>query len=638
MTMSATARFSPLRGIADVEELERIPLEERLLSWDANDWIRRGLDLAPDKVAIQYVADGKPDTPPVELTYRELKQRTIATANLFHALGVGGRDAVLYLMPTIPSLYTVMLASLAVGVSCCTNWMLEPSHWIGLIKASRAKVIVVLGPTPGYEVWEKFQTIRGELPAGVRVLTVQMPGDRPLPDSDVERLASRQPADKLIFSRKSEPDDIAAYVHSGGTTGSPKIVQLTHRGFSYKFWVNTLVMAYTEDDVIFADYPMFHIAGFFGRGIMAIADGMTIVIPSPIGARDKIFIANYWKLIEKYRISYLSGVPTTLAELSKNPPRGEDLRSLRSYAVTGSTAFPAEVARQLEKICGVKMMGSYGATEYTQNVAQPPRDGDPRYGSAGLRLPYTQIKIVDIDDAGQITREHGVDEIGLVVVKGPSVTPGYVEPEANNGKLLPDGWFNSGDLGRIDSDGYLWITGRAKDVIIRGGHNIDPTVIEETLLKHPDVVLAAAVSMPDSYAGELPVAYVQLVPGAKTTAEEVQAFAAAHSPERAATPKQIILIDRMPLTDVGKPAKVQLRLDAACRAFTAALADVAGCDRVSVNMVVDAKQGHRAMIQVVPTAGTNRQEIEDRIRERMRYYATPFSIEWSTDSIRSPLA
>ena len=629
--MDAAGHFAPLRSIADVEALERVPLETRIPSWDANDWIRRGLALAPDKVAIRYVADGRPETPPLQWSYGELRRRTIATANLFRALGVGETDAVLYLMPTIPSLYTVMLASLAAGVSCCINWMLEPTHWAGLIKASRAKVVVVLGPTQGYEIFEKFQAIRAEIPAGVRVLTVQMPGDRQSPDTDIELLAERQSGDALAFTRNARPDDIAAYVHSGGTTGSPKLVQLTHRGFSYKFWANTLVMAHTADDIIFADYPMFHIAGFFGRGIMAIADGMTLVIPSPIGARDKVFIENYWKFVERYRISILSGVPTTLAQLSKNPPHGEDLRSLRPYGVTGSTAFPAEVARALEKICGVKMMASYGATEYTQNVAQPPRDGDPRYGSAGLRLPYTQIKIVEIDDAGRIAHEHGIDEIGLVVVKGPSVTPGYVEAEANKGILLPDGWFNSGDLGRIDADGYLWITGRAKDVIIRGGHNIDPTVIEETLLKHPEVVLAAAVSMPDAYAGELPVAYVQLVPHAKATAEEVQAFATAHSPERAAAPKQIIVTERMPLTDIGKPAKVQLRLDAARRAFTAALADVAGAGRVSVRMVADPKQGNRAMIDVAPPAGADRADIEGRIRERMKYYATPFSVEWATE-------
>jgi len=631
--MSPAAPFAPLRNIQDIEELERVPLENRLISWDTNDWINRGLDLAPDKVAIRFIADGNPETPPVNVTYRELKQRSIAAANLFHSLGVGPEDAVLYLMPTIPQLYTVMLGSLAAGVSCCTNWMLEPQVWAALIRASRAKVVVALGPTPSYEIWEKLQTIRAELPAGVTVLSVAMPGGEPLMQTDLDVLAARQRSDTLDFERKAKPDDIAAYVHSGGTTGSPKLVRLTHRGFSYKFWANTLVMAHTEDDVIFSDYPMFHIAGFFGRGIMAIADGMEVVIPSPAGARDKRFIENYWRFVEKFRITILSGVPTTLAQLSKSPPDGQDLSSLRPYGVTGSTAFPAEVARQLEKICGVQMLASYGATEYTQNVAQPPRDGDPRYGSAGLRLPYTQIKIVEVDGDGRITREFGTDEIGLVVVKGPSVTPGYVDEAANAGILLPDGWFNSGDLGRIDADGFLWITGRAKDVIIRGGHNIDPTVIEETLLKHPEVVLAAAVSKPDSYAGELPVAYVQLVPNARATADEVQAFAAANSPERAAAPKEIILVERMPLTDVGKPAKVQLRLDAARRAFNAALADVAGDGRVSVNMVADPKLGNRAVISVEPEAGASRQDVEDRIRERMKFYPTPYEIAWNPSNI-----
>src|SRR6185369_12962562 len=117
--------------------------------------------------------------------------------NLFHSLGVGAGDTVLYLMPTIPALYTVMLGSLFAGVSCCTNWMLEPAHWVGLIRASRAKVVVALGPTPGYEIWEKLQTIRTDLPGDVRILSVQMPGDDPKPDRDLEVLASKQPRDRF---------------------------------------------------------------------------------------------------------------------------------------------------------------------------------------------------------------------------------------------------------------------------------------------------------------------------------------------------------------------------------------------------------------------------------------------------------
>ncbi len=155
--MSAATQFQPLRNIHDIEELERVPLEQRLLSWDVNDWIRHGFDLAPQKVAIRYIADGNPESPAVTVTYGDLKRRATAAANLFHSLGVGPDDAVLYLLPTTPHLYTVMLGSLAAGVSCCINWMLEPAHWAGLIKSSRAKVVVALGPTPGYEIWEKLQ-------------------------------------------------------------------------------------------------------------------------------------------------------------------------------------------------------------------------------------------------------------------------------------------------------------------------------------------------------------------------------------------------------------------------------------------------------------------------------------------------
>jgi fatty-acyl-CoA synthase len=217
--MSAASQFQPLRNIQDIEELERVPLEQRLLSWDVNDWIRHGCDLAPQKVAIRYVEDGNPESSAVTVTYRELKQRATAAANLFHSLGVGPDDAVLYLLPTTPHLYTVMLGSLAAGVSCCINWMLEPEHWAALIKSSRAKVVVALGPTPGYEIWEKLQAIRGDIPAGVTVLSAQALGGPALPGSDFDLLASKQPGDALTFMRKAKRSDIAAYVHSGGTTG-----------------------------------------------------------------------------------------------------------------------------------------------------------------------------------------------------------------------------------------------------------------------------------------------------------------------------------------------------------------------------------------------------------------------------------
>jgi fatty-acyl-CoA synthase len=617
--------YAPLRTLQDIEALERVPLEERIFSWDLNDWIARGCARDGAKIAIRYIADGDPASAAVEISYAELTARANQAANLFHSLGVTANDVVLFILPTLPQLFVTMLGALAAGIGCGVNWMLKPEHLAELVRATKAKVIVTLGPTPGYEIWENVQAIRPHIPSTVPVLTVPGPGGAVISETDFDTLASRQPGDRLIFARNVAPDDIAAYVHSGGTTGSPKLVTLTHRGFAYKCWANAVVMAHTADDVIFADYPMFHIAGIFGRGYFALAHGMSIVIPSPIGARDKRFIENYWKFVDKFGITIFSGVPTTLAQLAKSGPRGERLASLREYACTGSTAFPAEVARQIESLIGVRVLLTYGATEYTQNVTQAPRDGDPKYGSPGLRLPYTQVKTVELD-GDVITRDCGTDEIGVVVVKGPSVTPGYLEPKYNEGVFTRDGWFNSGDLGRFDADGYLWLTGRAKDVIIRGGHNIDPSVIEETLLKHRDVMLAAAVSKPDAYAGELPIAYVELTPGARASADEIRDFALAQIPERAAAPKEIIVVDKMPLTDVQKPAKVELRRDAARRAFREVLADVAD-GKLSVDVVPDPVKGNLTVISVA-AAGDARSAVEEKINERMKVFPSAYAIRW----------
>lgn len=621
---------SPMRTLRDVEALERVPLEQRIFSWNANDWIMRGCERDPEKIALTYIANGDPQSVPVRVSYRDLQQRSTQIANLLHSYGLGPDDVVLFLLPTLPQLYTLTLGALACAIPCGINWMLKPAHVIELIRSTQAKIVVALGPTPGYEIWENLQSVRPEIARGVHILTVPGPGGAAQADSDLETLAARQPNDRLLFQRDVKPGDIAALVHSGGTTGSPKLVKLTHRAISYKCWVNAWVMAHRSDDVIFSDYPMFHIAGLISRGLLAIAHGMSIVIPTPLGARDKRFIENYWRFVEKFRITILSGVPTTLATLVKNPPRGEDLSSLRPIATTGSTAFPAEIARNLEQITGVRMLLSYGSTEFCQNITQAPRDGDPKYGSAGIRLPYTQVRVVKLTPEGAIDRDCAVDEIGAVVAKGPSITPGYLDSRYDQGVLFGDGWINNGDLGRLDADGYLWLTGRAKDVIIRGGHNIDPAVIEETLLKHPDVLLAAAVGRPDAYAGELPVAYVQLVANAKASADELSRFVLDTIPERAAAPKEITILPRMPLTDVGKPAKPQLRRDAAQRAFSDVLSEAAGPQaRVGVAVEPDAAAGSKAVITLTAADAGAKADVESRIRMVMSAYATVYAIEWT---------
>ena len=607
----------PPKSIADIEAMEKTPLQERIWSWDLNDWIRKGFSLAPEKVALHYVEDGDPERDPVSITYAEMARRSTQAANLFHSLGTTPEDGVLLLMPTLPQLYYSLMGGLGAGVACVVNWMLKSDHLVDLVKGAKTRVLVVLGPTPGYSIWENVQAIKERIP-GVHIVAVQALGGRKVAGADFDELCAKQPGDRLVFERKAKATDVSGYVHSGGTTGSPKLVKLTHGGFVYKAWLQAAIGGAGFDDCIFADYPLFHVAGVLSRGITSMVYGTTVVIPSAMGARDKRFIANYWKFVERYRITQFTGVPTTLSVLAQNLPTTEDVSSLKKVGTTGSAPLPVETGRALERGIGVRMLLTYGATEYTTSAAQPLRDGEVRWGSCGMRIPYTEVRAVELDRDGNIQRFCNTDEQGIIAVRGPGVTPGYVDPKHNIGVFTKDGFFKSGDVGRIDADGYLWITGRVKDLIIRGGHNIDPLMIEDAMKKHPAVLHVAAVAKPDAYAGELPIAYVQKAAGASVTAEELAAFALEHVPERPAVPKEFHFVEAMPVTDIGKPDKVSLRFDAAKRAYTEALSGL------PVTVDVQPHETHGTEVRISVKGLTP--AIEQRISTVMKAYNHHFVV------------
>jgi fatty-acyl-CoA synthase len=243
-----------------------------------------------------------------------------------------------------------------------------------------------------------------------------------------------------------------------------------------------------------------------------------------------------------------------------------------------------------------------------------------------LRVPYTKIRAVRLAPTGEIERDCAPDEIGMLIHQGPGVTPGYVDPKFDRAAFTSDGWLISGDLGRIDADGYVWVTGRAKDLIIRGGHNIDPAQIEEALQQSGDVMLAAAVGKPDAHAGEVPVAYVQLVPGAKTTARELAAFAAERVTERAAAPKEVYIIEQMPLTEVGKPRKAQMRHDAARRAVLEALAGT--LRDADVHVGDDDSQGTLATITLPAANDGEKATLQAEIDSILCRYTLAYRVTW----------
>jgi len=343
---------------------------------------------------------------------------------------------------------------------------------------------------------------------------------------------------------------------------------------------NTLL---DENSVIFAGLPLFHVNALVVTLLAPLLRGQHAVWAGPLGYRDTALYANFWKIAQHYGINAMSAVPTVYAVLAQCPVDA-DISSLR-FALVGASALPPSVRNDFESHTGVPLLEGYGLTEATcASVRSFPHQ--PRPGSVGQRLPYQHVKTVLIDDDGQ-WRDLPVGEAGNLVISGPTVFPGYVIDRTRDGFVLDglgklkDGWLDTGDLAWVDTEDFVHLTGRAKDLIIRGGHNIDPAMIEGALLEHPDVTGAVAVGRPDSHAGEVPVAFVTLAPGAAATAEQLRMWAAEHVAERAAAPKSVTIVDALPVTAVGKPYKLPLRADAARDAVQEALSQFEGVHDVS---------------------------------------------------------
>jgi len=279
---------------------------------------------------------------------------------------------------------------------------------------------------------------------------------------------------------------------------------------------------------------------------------MNVILPTIDGYRNKAVISNIWRLVEHYRIASNICVPTSMAAILQVPVGDTDIRTLR-LSVSGGSVVPDVVSDGVGQVTGHPLYQIYAMTETTGLTALPAPHVEPVKGCAGWIPPEVEIRI---GSGGLAPRE-----AGEIFIRSEAVFKGYLNHDES--PIDVEGWLASGDLGYLDEQGRLYITGRSKDLIIRGGHNIDPLAIEACLEKHPAVALAAAVGKPDSYAGELPIAFVQLGQGQSTSPEELVAFALDNISERPACPKQIFILDALPVTAVGKIHKPSLREKAA---------------------------------------------------------------------------
>jgi fatty-acyl-CoA synthase len=570
------------------------------------DFLSRAKTAHGQRPAFSYQLLSGPKTKAVTLTWSELHGQVTRAANLFRSLGVGEKDVVAYIMPNAPETAITLLGGAVAGIVNPINPLLEPEKISAILRETGAKVVVTLKAFPKTDLPQKVAEAVKYAPNVRTVLEVDLvpylsglkkvivPLVRPKnPSSHSADILSFQaevakmPADRLTFADGVE-DRVAAYFHTGGTTGMPKVAQHKVSGMVYNGWLGANLL-FKPTDVVICPLPLFHVFAAYPILMSMIASGAHVVFPTPQGYRGDGVFDNFWKLVERWKVTYMITVPTALAALMQRPVDA-DISSLKN-AFSGSSPLPIELYNRFKKDTGIDIVEGYGLTECTCLVSINPPEGVKKIGSVGLPFPYTQVRILTSEGAIGF-RECAVDEVGEICISNPGVFEGSTYTEADkNRELFADGRFlRTGDLGRLDADGYLFITGRAKDLIIRGGHNIDPAIIEEALMGHPAVGFVGAIGQPDAHAGELPVAYVELVKGATASVDDLMGYVTQHIHERAALPKYIEVLPELPKTAVGKVFKPDLRRMAITRVYDAALAE-AGIPARVVSVAEDKKRG-----------------------------------------------
>jgi fatty-acyl-CoA synthase len=555
--------------------------------------------------AVSYQLLSGPDTKRETLTWAQLHAQSTQAANLFRSLGVTETDVVAYILPNALETVVTLIGGAVAGIVNPINPLLEPEKISAILRETKAKVVVTLRPFPKTDLAQKVAQAVRHAPTVKTVLEVDLvrylsgakkyivPLIRPKnPVSHTANVKSfadeiaRMPSDRLTFA--DEPRDrVAAYFHTGGTTGMPKVAQHKLSGMIYNGWLGQQLL-FKPDDVVMCPLPLFHVLAAYPIMMSMIASGAQVVFPTPAGYRGDGVFDNFWKLIERYKATYMVTVPTALSALMQRPVNA-DISSLRN-AFSGSSPLPIELYNRFKKETGIDIVEGYGLTECTCLVSINPPDGVKKIGSVGMTFPYTHVRILQKTADG--FRECAADEVGEICVANPGVYEGstYTEVDKNKDLFAEGRFLRTGDLGRIDADGYLFITGRAKDLIIRGGHNIDPAIIEEALMGHDAVAVVGAIGQPDAHSGELPAAYVELVKGSTATAADLMAYATAHIHERAAQPKHIEILSEVPKTAVGKVFKPDLRRMAITRVYDAALEQAGIPARVAL-VTEDKKRG-----------------------------------------------
>ncbi|MDQ0875449.1 long-chain acyl-CoA synthetase [Paenibacillus sp. V4I3] len=512
----------------------------------------------PDRPALYFL--GK------TLRYREVLETSYRFANALKELGVSPGDRVSIMLPNCPSAIIAYFGTLMMGgIVVMTNPLYVERELVHQLSDSGATVIVTLDL-----LFDRVQKAKAKTPIR-HVIVTSIKDYLPFPKNVLYPIKMKKDGANLavtygegVYSYKKllraasrvpicvdvkADEDIALLQYTGGTTGISKGVMLTHTNliantYQTSHWCYRIRLG---EERFLGAIPCFHV---FGLTVLLNQSmyraGMLILIP-------KFDINLILDTIHALKPTIFPGAPTMyIALINHKRVKEVDISSI-NVCVSGSAPLPLEVQERFEALTGGRLIEGYGLTEASPVTHANPIWGFRKIGSIGIPFPDTDTKVVD-SDSGQ---ELPIGEIGEIIIKGPQVMKGYWQREHETAKTIRDGWLYTGDMGRIDEDGFFSIVDRKKDLIIAGGYNIYPRDIEEVLFEHPAILEAAVAGVPDEYRGETVKAFVVLRPGMTLTEKELELWCR----ERLAAykvPRKVEFRQSLPKTMIGKVLRRQL--------------------------------------------------------------------------------
>lgn len=454
------------------------------------------------------------------LSYADLNNRVCAAAEQFASYGVGNGDVVAVVLPNRSELVISIFAAWRLGAAATpVNPAFTAAEADHQITDADAKLVITSGPNAA---------------------------DAGRPAISVDDLATES-LGVVPDPAQIRGSDLALVIYTSGSTGSPKGVMITHGNADAMSKTMAQVMKMTANEHCLLILPLFH-----ANALMA-----SLLAPMQVGGRLSILAsfspAKFFDNVEQLRPTYFSAVPTIFALLvTQAAERQPDMSSLR-FAICGAAPATRELLEESETQLGMPIVEGYGLTEATCASTCNPIDGLRKVGTVGPPLPGQQIRIVD-DELNDVPTGYN----GEVLISGPVVMAGYLANSAATQKAIINGWLRTGDVGRLDDDGYLTLIDRLKDMIIRGGENLYPKEIENAIGNLTGVLEVAVVARPDTILGEVPVAFVVPYPNTELSAEGI----IAHCREqlmRAKVPADVTILSALPKNPVGKIDKPQLR-------------------------------------------------------------------------------